>query len=150
MVIYRFIDLFISSLGGYSQVNAKRFCYFVERLEGILFYLKNKLIEMKKSLVIVIDGMEKFTDDSSQRLLYNLFDISANAAFTVPICIIGITTCVDILDSFEKRVRSRFSHRQINLTPKIEFPVYQGWATELLTLAEVIFLFTYNLIHYRG
>ncbi|CAL8069571.1 unnamed protein product [Orchesella dallaii] len=108
---------------------------FDERLEGILYYLKNKLIETKKSLIIIIDGMEKFIDDSSQRLLYNLFDISANSAFSVPICIIGITTCVDILDSFEKRVRSRFSHRQINLIPKVEFPAYLGWATELLSLS---------------
>ncbi|ODM91155.1 Origin recognition complex subunit 4 [Orchesella cincta] len=106
---------------------------FDERLEGILSYLRNKLIDTKKSLVIIIDGMEKFTDDSSQRLLYNLFDISANAVFSVPICIIGITTCVDILDSFEKRVRSRFSHRQINLTPKIEFSAYQEWAMQLLS-----------------
>lgn len=99
--------------------------------------MKNKLIELKKSLIIVIDGMEKFTDDSSQRLLYNLFDISANAVFSVPIGIIGITSCVDILDSFEKRVRSRFSHRQINLVSKEEFDEYKSWAKSLLTHSKV-------------
>lgn len=114
------------------------FCLIIsEQLESILHYLRTRLMETKKSLVIIIDGMERFTDDSSQRLLYNLFDISANAAFSVPICIIGITPCVDILDSFEKRVRSRFSHRQINLIPKIEFPKYQQWALELLSHSKV-------------
>jgi origin recognition complex subunit 4 len=45
-----------------------------------------------------------------QTLLYNLFDIAQSRA--APIIVIGLTTELDVVESLEKRVKSRFNHRQ--------------------------------------
>ena len=50
-----------------------------------------------------------------------------------PMVVIGISPELDVLESLEKRVRSRFNHRQIDMFPPLEFKEYFNIAQELLT-----------------
>ena len=65
----------------------------------------------RKAAVFVIDRLEHFADQRNQLLLYTLFDSAREQAF--PICVIGLSTVLDVLEKMEKRVKSRFSQRVI-------------------------------------
>ncbi|KAJ3124835.1 origin recognition complex subunit 4, partial [Nowakowskiella sp. JEL0407] len=74
-----------------------------ERTVPIVFVLEN------------FDGFVTNAGHSSQRLLYNLFDLAQSQGN--PIVVIGITCRVDTVDLLEKRVKSRFSNRQLLIHP---------------------------------
>eukprot|EP01134_Creolimax_fragrantissima_P007074 CFRG7074T1 len=84
------------------------------------------------SLVFVLDYIDRFTTHHNQTLLYNLFDIVQRAA--VPIAVIGVTTRDDIYELFEKRVRSRFSHRFIHVHNTLSFEEYTQTFQALLAV----------------
>lgn len=65
------------------------------------------------SVVFVLDEFDRFTSHPRQTLLYNLFDIAQ--ARKAPIVVLGLTTKIDVVESLEKRVKSRFSHRYTHL-----------------------------------
>ena len=67
-----------------------------------------------KSVVFVIDEFDLFATHARQTLLYNLFDIAQ--ARKAPIAVLGLTTRIDVVESLEKRVKSRFSHRYVYLS----------------------------------
>ncbi|KAH9204162.1 P-loop containing nucleoside triphosphate hydrolase protein [Leptodontidium sp. 2 PMI_412] len=60
-----------------------------------------------KSVIFVLDEFDLFTTHPCKTLLYNLFDIAQ--ARKAPVVVLGLTTRIDIVESFEKRVKSRFS-----------------------------------------
>jgi origin recognition complex subunit 4 len=66
-----------------------------------------------KSVIFVMDEFDLFASHPRQTLLYNLFDISQ--AKKAPIAVLGLSTKVDVSESLEKRVKSRFSHRYVHL-----------------------------------
>ena len=66
-----------------------------------------------KSVVFILDEFNLFTTHSRQTLLYNLFDIAQ--ARKAPIVVLGLTTRIDVVESLEKRVKSRVSHRYVHL-----------------------------------
>jgi origin recognition complex subunit 4 len=65
------------------------------------------------AVVFVLDEFDHFASHPRQTLLYNLFDIAQ--AKKAPIAVLGLTAKVDVVDSLEKRVKSRFSHRSVHL-----------------------------------
>jgi origin recognition complex subunit 4 len=67
-----------------------------------------------KSVIFILDEFDLFTTHPRQTLLYNLFDISQ--AKKAPIAVLGLTTRIDVVESLEKRVKSRFSHRYVHLS----------------------------------
>lgn len=67
-----------------------------------------------RSIVFVIDEFDLFAAHPRQTLLYNLFDIAQSRK--APIAVLGLTTRVDVVESLEKRVKSRFSHRSLHLS----------------------------------
>ncbi|RYO84427.1 hypothetical protein DL764_009332 [Monosporascus ibericus] len=67
-----------------------------------------------KSVVFVIDEFDLFATHARQTLLYNLFDIAQ--ARKAPIAVLGLTTRIDVVESLEKRVKSRFSHRYVYIS----------------------------------
>jgi origin recognition complex subunit 4 len=74
-----------------------------------------------------------FCAHHNQTLLYNLFDVAQSAQ--TPICVLGITSRLDVVELLEKRVKSRFSHRQIFLLPDSDnFEGFLGDFGELLKL----------------
>ncbi|RYO75437.1 hypothetical protein DL766_002524 [Monosporascus sp. MC13-8B] len=67
-----------------------------------------------KSVVFIIDEFDLFATHARQTLLYNLFDIAQ--ARKAPIAVLGLTTRIDVVESLEKRVKSRFSHRYVYIS----------------------------------
>jgi origin recognition complex subunit 4 len=66
-----------------------------------------------KSVVFILDEFDLFTTHSRQTLLYNLFDIAQ--ARKAPIVVLGLTTRIDVVESLEKRVKSRFIQSNLHL-----------------------------------
>ena len=64
-----------------------------------------------KTVLFVVDEFDAFAQRSKQTLLYNLLDSMQNAQ--VRACVLGLTSRLDAVEMLEKRVRSRFSHRQL-------------------------------------
>ncbi|CCJ31199.1 unnamed protein product [Pneumocystis jirovecii] len=65
------------------------------------------------SVIFILDNFDLFIQHHRQTLLYNLFDISQTKK--APIAVIGLTSTLDSVESLEKRVKSRFSHRIIQI-----------------------------------
>jgi len=66
-----------------------------------------------RTMVMVLDQFEYFCSRARQTLLYNLFDIAQEAG--VHLSVIGTSEKMDVMDSLEKRIRSRFSMRHLEL-----------------------------------
>ncbi len=64
---------------------------------------------------IVIDGFDAFARRSKQTLLYSILDLTQSP--DVHLAVVGTSTRTDALDLLEKRVKSRFSSRQLVLPP---------------------------------
>jgi len=75
------------------------------------------------AVIFVLDEFDHFALHPRQTLLYNLFDIAQ--AKKAPIAVLGLTCKVDVIDSLEKRVKSRFSHRTVHL--KLPATVESFW-----------------------
>ncbi|KAI1133242.1 origin recognition complex subunit 4 C-terminus-domain-containing protein [Nemania abortiva] len=85
-----------------------------------------------KSVVFIIDEFELFATHARQTLLYNLFDIAQ--ARKAPIAVLGLTTRIDVVESLEKRVKSRFSHRYVYLSLPKSLPAYWDICKQGLTV----------------
>ncbi|XP_025833386.1 origin recognition complex subunit 4 [Agrilus planipennis] len=94
-----------------NAVDGKVFGSFAENLAFLLACLKAGKKDISKSVIFILEEFDLFCAHHNQTLLYNLFDISQNAQTSV--CVLGITCRLDVIELFEKRVKSRFSHRQI-------------------------------------
>jgi origin recognition complex subunit 4 len=66
-----------------------------------------------KSVIFILDEFDLFATHPRQTLLYNLFDIAQSRK--APIAVLGLTAKIDVVESLEKRVKSRFSHRYVHL-----------------------------------
>lgn len=93
--------------------DGKVFGSFAENLAFLLACLKSGHRDTSKSVVFILDEFDLFCAHHNQTLLYNLFDVSQSAQ--APICVIGLTCHLNVVQLLEKRVKSRFSHRQIFL-----------------------------------
>ena len=83
-----------------------------------LFLLRDMLRTNKgldTALVFVLDEFDAFAARRKQMLLYTLLDLQQSGE--VKMIVIGLTDRLDVTESLEKRVRSRFSHRQIFVPP---------------------------------
>ncbi|KAI3337921.1 origin recognition complex subunit 4 C-terminus-domain-containing protein [Ustulina deusta] len=85
-----------------------------------------------KSVVFIIDEFELFATHARQTLLYNLFDIAQ--ARKAPISVLGLTTRINVVESLEKRVKSRFSHRYVYLSPPKSLLAYWDICKQGLTV----------------
>ncbi|GAB1318953.1 origin recognition complex subunit 4 [Madurella fahalii] len=85
-----------------------------------------------KSIVFVMDEFDLFATHPRQTLLYNLFDIAQ--ARKAPIAVLGLTTRIDVVESLEKRVKSRFSHRYVYLSLPKSLPAYWDVCKQGLTI----------------
>ncbi|CAH1968230.1 unnamed protein product [Acanthoscelides obtectus] len=98
-----------------NVVDGKVFGTFAENLAFLLECLRTGDKSKSRSVIFILDEFDLFCCHHNQTLLYNLFDVSQSAQ--APICILGITCRLDVIELLEKRVKSRFSHRQIFLLP---------------------------------
>lgn len=100
-----------------NAVDGKIFGSFAENLSFLLASLKSGN-KKSKSVIFLLHEFDLFCSHHKQTLLYNLFDISQSAQ--APICVVGITRRLDVIELLEKRVKSRFSHRQVFIFPREE------------------------------
>ncbi|KAK7831177.1 hypothetical protein U0070_020397 [Myodes glareolus] len=105
---------------------------FAENLSFLLEALKKGDRASSCPVIFILDEFDLFAHQKNQTLLYNLFDISQSAQ--TPVAVIGLTCRLDILELLEKRVKSRFSHRQIHLMNSFGFPQYVKIFKEQLSL----------------
>lgn len=79
--------------------------------------------QITKSVIFIIDEFDLFANHPRQTLLYNLFDIAQSRK--APIAMLGLTTRIDVAESLEKRVKSRFSHRYVYIGFSKSFTTFQ-------------------------
>ena len=80
-------------------------------------------VQAVKSVIFIMDEFDLFATHHRQTLLYNLFDIAQSRK--APVAVLGLTTKIDIVESLEKRVKSRFSHRYVHLSLPRSFHAFQ-------------------------
>lgn len=115
-----------------NATDGKVFGSFAENLAFLLACLKagNR---KSKSVVFILEEFDLFCAHHNQTLLYNLFDVSQSAQ--APICVLGVTCRLDVVELLEKRVKSRFSHRQVFIFPNSDnFKEYMKLFANLLTI----------------
>ncbi|CAO3668600.1 unnamed protein product [Rhizopus stolonifer] len=105
----------------------RSFVSFADSFDYLLSILKSG---QKNSLpiVFILDEFDLFAQHPKQTLLYNLFDAAQSARN--PMAVIGLTCRLDALDLLEKRVKSRFSHRQIYLFSTATFDGFMDMAKD--------------------
>ncbi|WPG99556.1 Hypothetical protein R9X50_00237300 [Acrodontium crateriforme] len=90
--------------------------------------------QITKSVIFILDEFELFATHPRQTLLYNLFDIAQSRK--APIVVLGLTTRVDVTETLEKRVKSRFSHRYVHLSLAKSFQTFQEVCLAALTIQD--------------
>ncbi|XP_077369225.1 origin recognition complex subunit 4 [Festucalex cinctus] len=105
-----------------NVVGDKVFGSFAENLVFLLEALKKGDRSTTRPVLFVLDEFDLFAHHKNQTLLYNLLDVSQSAQ--APVAVVGLTCRLDVLELLEKRVKSRFSHRQIHLLNNVSFTQY--------------------------
>nr|POF00942.1 origin recognition complex subunit 4 [Quercus suber] len=90
--------------------------------------------QVSKSVIFILDEFDLFANHPRQTLLYNLFDIAQSRK--APIAVLGLTAKVDVAESLEKRVKSRFSHRYVHLSLSESYPAFTSACQSALTLQD--------------
>ncbi|MEE6489163.1 hypothetical protein FKM82_015508 [Ascaphus truei] len=115
-----------------NVVGERVFGSFAENLAFLLEALKKGDRTSSCPVLFILDEFDLFAHHKNQTLLYNLFDISQSAQ--TPVAVIGLTCRLDVMELLEKRVKSRFSHRQIHLLNSFNFSQYLNIFEEQLSL----------------
>ncbi|KAL3321115.1 origin recognition complex subunit 4 [Cichlidogyrus casuarinus] len=97
-----------------TEINFSESSSFPEQLRLLVSDLK----QCSLCLFIILDEFDLFVGHKNQTLLYNLLELVQSQI--VPVCIIGVTCRMDLLELLEKRVKSRFSHRIEFIMPPLE------------------------------
>ncbi|KAM3585389.1 uncharacterized protein V6R79_016670 [Siganus canaliculatus] len=117
-----------------NVVGDKVFGSFAENLAFLLEALKKGDRSSSRPVLFVLDEFDLFAHHKNQTLLYNLFDVSQSAQ--APVAVVGLTCRLDVLELLEKRVKSRFSHRQIHLLSDGTFSQYVDRVQAQLSLPD--------------
>ncbi|NWS72242.1 ORC4 protein, partial [Crotophaga sulcirostris] len=115
-----------------NVVGDKVFGSFAENLAFLLEALKKGDRTSSCPILFVLEEFDLFVHHKNQTLLYNLLDVSQSAQ--TPVTVIGLTCRHDIMELMEKRVKSRFSHRQIYVLNSFDFKQYLKIFKEQLSL----------------
>ncbi|KAJ2771144.1 origin recognition complex subunit 4, partial [Coemansia nantahalensis] len=88
---------------------------FADAFTYILGLLRSAGDAPMPPVVFVLEEFDLLAQHPKQTLLYTLFDIAQSQQ--TPIAVLGVTARIDVMDLLEKRVKSRFSHRKIQIHP---------------------------------
>ncbi|XP_063789819.1 origin recognition complex subunit 4 [Pseudophryne corroboree] len=116
-----------------NVVGERVFGSFAENLSFLLEALKTGDRTSSCPVLFILDEFDLFAHHKNQTLLYNLFDIAQSAQ--TPVAVIGLTCRLDVMELLEKRVKSRFSHRQIHVLNSFSFSEYLRAFNDILSLA---------------
>jgi len=114
-----------------NAVGDRVFGSFAETLQFLLAALKTGN-QGSKPILFILEEFDLFAQHKNQTLLYNLFDVTQSAQ--TPLCVIGLTCRLDVVELLEKRVKSRFSHRQLHLYNKLSLAQYRGLCEDYLSM----------------
>ncbi|XP_061664028.1 origin recognition complex subunit 4 [Syngnathoides biaculeatus] len=117
-----------------NVVGDKVFGSFAENLVFLLEALKKGDRKTTCPVLFILDEFDLFAHHKNQTLLYNLLDVSQSAQ--APVAVVGLTCRLDVLELLEKRVKSRFSHRQIHLLKGLSFTQYLERVRSQLSLPD--------------
>ncbi|KAL8884059.1 MAG: hypothetical protein Q9215_007812 [Flavoplaca cf. flavocitrina] len=92
--------------------------------------------ETARAVIFVIDEFDLFASHPRQTLLYNLFDVAQSR--NAPVAVLGLTTRIDVVESLEKRVKSRFGQRYIHLSHPKSFNSFEAICRSALTGSEAV------------
>ncbi|KAI8070482.1 origin recognition complex subunit 4 C-terminus-domain-containing protein [Gongronella butleri] len=120
-------------LKGDDAFQDKVFTSFAESFEFTLSLLKQG-DKSTLPIIFVLEEFDLFAQHPKQSLLYTLFDTTQSAQN--PMAVIGLSCRIDTLNLLEKRVKSRFSHRQFYLYPPATFGDFCTIAKDTLTLPD--------------
>ncbi|CAL8308156.1 unnamed protein product [Merluccius merluccius] len=120
-----------------NVVGDKVFGSFAENLAFLLEALKKGDRSSSRPVLFILDEFDLFAHHKNQTLLYNLLDVSQSAQ--TPVAVVGLTCRLDVLELLEKRVKSRFSHRQIHLLSSLTFSQYLQVVRAQLQLPDATF-----------
>ncbi|CAD2101801.1 conserved Plasmodium protein, unknown function [Plasmodium vinckei brucechwatti] len=84
---------------------------YIIKLEQLLV----KINDQKKQTILIIENVEKFCLQNKQNLLYTLFDLLHKKSICINI--ICLTNVLDITQTLEKRIKSRFTFEMIYISP---------------------------------
>ncbi|OQR68156.1 origin recognition complex subunit 4-like [Tropilaelaps mercedesae] len=117
-----------------NVVGDRIFGSFAENLQFLLDALKSsgQGRSKAKSSIFILDDFELFTQHRNQTLLYNLFDIAQSRQ--APVAVVGLCCRLDAVELLEKRVKSRFAHRFLNLINCFKEDDYVAVAETLLSI----------------
>lgn len=97
-----------------------------------------------KPLLFIMEEFDLFTKNKTQLLLYTILNTIQTSS--TPMCLIGVTCRIDVLDLLEKRIKSRFSHRQIYLFNDFTFTKYLEMAKHFINTSEDLMQMKYKSI----
>ncbi|XP_041057564.1 origin recognition complex subunit 4 isoform X1 [Carcharodon carcharias] len=117
-----------------NVVGDKVFGSFAENLAFLLEALRKGNRSSSRPVLFILDEFDLFAHHRNQTLLYNLLDVAQSAQ--TPVAVVGLTCRLDVLELLEKRVKSRFSHRQIHLLNTFGFEQYVEIFQQQLSLPE--------------
>lgn len=83
-----------------NTLGDKVFGSFSETLQFLLEALKSG-DQSSKPILFLLDEFDLFAHHKNQTLLYNLFDVAQSAQ--APICVVGITCRLDVIELLEKK-----------------------------------------------
>ncbi|KAL8895812.1 MAG: hypothetical protein Q9192_003437 [Flavoplaca navasiana] len=92
--------------------------------------------ETARAVIFVIDEFDLFASHPRQTLLYNLFDVAQSR--NAPVAVLGLTTRIDVVESLEKRVKSRFGQRYLHLSHPKSFNSFEARCRSALTGSETV------------
>jgi origin recognition complex subunit 4 len=95
-----------------NVINDRVFGSFADSFEFLIKSFRTGN-QSTKPLIFIMDEFDLFTKNKTQLLLYTLLNTIQTSSS--PMCLVGVTVRIDVLDLLEKRIKSRFSHRQIYL-----------------------------------
>ncbi|XP_064471281.1 origin recognition complex subunit 4-like [Ornithodoros turicata] len=116
-----------------NVVGDRVFGSFSDNLSFLLESLKSGG-DNSMPIILIIEEFDLFCQHKNQTLLYNFFDVAQSAQ--APIAVIGVTCRLDAVELLEKRVKSRFSHRQLHLFNDFTFEDFVDIATALISLPD--------------
>ena len=118
-----------------NVVGDRVFGGFAQHLEFLLASLRSDVTgRNSKPIVFVLEEFGLFCSHKNQTLLYNLFDVAQSRA--APIIVIGVSASLDVIESLEKRVKSRFNHRQLTMLPFQKLENYMEAVKHYLTIQD--------------
>lgn len=112
------VDRFLFELGADTKKNGMVIGSAAEKLRELCDCFKDvsKKSEIK-GIILIIDNLEQFIIQNNQTLLYNIFDAAQQNKLAI--CIIAISSVMEVLEKMEKRVKSRFSQQVLVVSKEL-------------------------------